>query len=59
MSYVDEDGEEYIAPCYNCQRKIPPDDDCYVYAYRGRRGPDIFCDHDCAHDSGYYEVSEE
>lgn len=54
-----EETEEYIAPCYNCQRKIPPGDDCYIYAYRGDRGPDIFCDNDCMRDSGYDEQTAE
>ncbi len=46
---------EYIAPCYCCGQKIPVGA-FHVYAHRGNRGPDIFCDHDCVRDSGY-EVS--
>ena len=51
-------SEKYIAPCYNCQCKIPADA-FYVYAYMGTRGPDIFCDSDCVRDAGYDDESVE
>jgi hypothetical protein len=51
-------SDEYIAPCYNCQCKIPVGA-FYVYAYRGNRGPDIFCDYDCMRDAGYSDEGVE
>ncbi len=51
-------SDEYIAPCYHCQCKIPVGA-FYVYAYRGNRGPDIFCDYDCMRDAGYSDEGVE
>lgn len=53
----DDMSDEYIAPCYHCQCKIPVGA-FYVYAYRGNRGPDIFCDYDCMRDAGYSEEAD-